>query len=854
MIHLHRHRVIDEIEKKREYGHNLVFLTGDAINERDKFFYDLVLGIQTLPETLQSYYSTGAAAHDFFVHIHNATEQVKCFQNNGQGFEEVKIQVLLAPPKRKSSLKKKDRNQEEKKNEEAENAASGADEAAGGDFARLNEAIRHISSRIVVFLENLELVARLHDTQPDMTVLASLREWPCKSNVLVIATISDMELLTKYSFADNSIFVGNPDAHEIYYAWWRHLARNGHGAECAADTLDEIAHSLGASKKTLNACMRILKKRLGALPEKIEIADFKDSFEKGIEEKIAWEDVCLAPDIKKRIESAIDSFIDKSLEVEENGEGSKKGLLLAGPPGTGKTLIAKSLANEKNCYFMAPTLADLKGEYVGQSSVKIKRIFAEARANEPTILFIDEADTVFPARGGSMMDSFGLDMVNQFLQEIDGAKTGKQKIFVIAATNRPQAMDEAIKSRLDKPIEVPLPDWEIRSQIFDANIRKFQPNQPLSVKGTRFEELVKTRSERMSGRDIANFIKNLYGNARIPLADDEATEKRIAATFKLQADNLFNELQAVLSSENMIRPEDNKRRFKDIIGLEGAKEKMGRQARYIADGVVKREYEKFGIDPGKGILLYGPPGNGKSHLAEALAGEYGFHFFKVLSKDFAANTSKSQLENLDKIFSMTFRFSKMLDENKGVVLFFDEVDSLASRQVLDPVVRGTLLNYLADPNTLRDRNSKIIFMAATNYMEKLDEAMTRRGRIDEPICLDNPGEAEGIEILVQLADKQRKNVEKIERSVLCSAWNKLRDEKRRRIDARVASSNQTDQLEAIKLLNNPSASNPSASDLKDLFRSLKEIAFNTQSFAADGQLLKIDAKVVGCRFGKNGGR
>lgn len=128
-----------------------------------------------------------------------------------------------------------------------------------------------------------------------------------------------------------------------------------------------------------------------------------------------------------------------------------------------------------------------RGSMWAIAAQKLKRLFAEARASQPTIIFIDEADTVFPARGADG-DSFGKDMVNQFLQEIDGMGTGLQQIFVIAATNRPYAIDEAITSRLGKPLEIPLPDDAFRMEIFDSQFKKCQPDPSFSLKGTGFEE------------------------------------------------------------------------------------------------------------------------------------------------------------------------------------------------------------------------------------------------------------------------------------------------------------------------------------------------------------------------------
>ena len=136
-------------------------------------------------------------------------------------------------------------------------------------------------------------------------------------------------------------------------------------------------------------------------------------------------------------------------------------------------------------------------------------------------------------------------------------------------------------------------------------------------------------------------------------------------------------------------------------------------------------------------------------LAQAVAGEYGFYFFKVLSRDFADALPDVQIKNLERIFSETIRFSKMMTDSKGVVLFFDEIDALAGTTILSPVVRGSLLNYIANENDdgIRHKNSKILFIAATNYESNLDEAIKRKGRIDIHLCMDNPTKEQGRDML-----------------------------------------------------------------------------------------------------------
>ena len=560
----------------------------------------------------------------------------------------------------------------------------------------------------MIFLDNLEWIAKLHDT-PETFWISRIQLWQNAKNLLLIASIKDMELLKKYHFGQTEIFVGNPTAEEIKYAYLRYLLRNASGNyDLDMQVLDEIAQSMSVGKKT-----QILK----------AVENFRNS--------------------------------------DENRR-ALKGFILTGPPGMGKTMIAKALANREKCYFMSPTLADLKGEYIGHSSAKVKRVFAEARGNAPTILFIDEADTVFPSRalGSGDKDSFTLDMVNQFLQEVDGSQTGEQRIFTIAATNRPEAIDSAIKSRLSRePIRIRLPTKEMRRLIFNDNL--LQGGDTFRLDGKFFEDQVLSKSDSMSGRDIANFVTKLKTFARnqgIKLGNNNETRNLFDVMFQQREEDFIEELTSlgIFSRENIVSPPSNKLRLSSIIGYDNLKDQIALQVDYIrADQAQKKRYEDFKIVPQKGVLMYEPPGNGKSILAKAVAGEYGFYFFKVLSRD--------------------------------------EFDSLVGNDILNGVVRGSLLIYISDETGLRSKRSKILFMAATNFYDKLDEAVKRQGRIDAHLLIDNPTEENG-----------------------------------RRIEKKV--------------------SRPSGAELGMLYKELKEAAFRQDRL--DGNRLVIDDGVLSKRFPK----
>ena len=520
-----QHRVIDKIEEKRQKGQIVHFLTGSGI--QDNYFYNYLEGVLNLADSLKTYYlrkenEKNSEKYDFLIHCSYAAEAVSYYKKNLDGeIDQIDFKDLKAPKRRggfaNAKVNRTDNKLQEEAQKEVEDATKGHDVALV--TGRIGELLKE-GKKIVLLLEGLEWISKMYDAQQDLRWIGILTKWAKEKNLLVVATIKDFESIKKYGFEQEETFIGNPSELEIRYTYLRYLLRKtNNNYSLDLKVLQDVTQALSAGKKSLVDCMRILSAVLAKNKVSLVFEDFKDSINKNIPEEVKLADVRLNSKTKESIKASVDKFMDSPKEA-------RKGFILTGPPGTGKTMIVKALANEEKCYFMAPTLGDLKGEYVGQSSGKIKRIFAEARANQPTILFIDEADTVFPSRNmGSQGDSFGLDMVNQFLQEIDGATTGEQKIFTIAATNRVDVVDSAIRSRLSEVITIGLPDKEMRRLIFEDNLG-------FSIKGKCYEEYMLDKSEKMAGRDITNFVKKLKEKAKlvsIELGKDDAIDNELIA-------------------------------------------------------------------------------------------------------------------------------------------------------------------------------------------------------------------------------------------------------------------------------------------------------------------------------------
>lgn len=841
-----QHRVIDKIEEKRQKGQIVHFLTGSGI--QDNYFYNYLEGVLNLADSLKTYYlrkenEKNSEKYDFLIHCSYAAEAVSYYKKNLDGeIDQIDFKDLKAPKRRggfaNAKVNRTDNKLQEEAQKEAEDATKGHDVALV--TGRIGELLKE-GKKIVLLLEGLEWISKMYDAQQDLRWIGILTKWAKENNLLVVATIKDFESIKKYGFEQEETFIGNPSALEIRYTYLRYLLRKTNdNYHLDLKVLQDVTQALSAGKKSLVDCMRILSAVLAKNKVSLVFEDFKDSINKNIPEEVKLADVRLDSQTKASIKASVDKFMDSPKEA-------RKGFILTGPPGTGKTMIVKALANEEKCYFMAPTLGDLKGEYVGQSSGKIKRIFAEARANQPTILFIDEADTVFPSRNmGSQGDSFGLDMVNQFLQEIDVATTGEQKIFTIAATNRVDVVDSAIRSRLSEVITIGLPDKEMRRLIFEDNLG-------FSIKGKCYEEYMLEKSEKMAGRDITNFVKKLKEKAKlvsIELGKDDAIDNElIAECFGKKEREAFEEIQRTGLIECKT-PGEIRNRFSDVIGYDDIKTKIRRKAEYISyNEDEKLRFENFGLEISKGTLLYGPPGNAKSMLAEAVAGEFGFYFFKVVSKNFVSLYANDTIKKLADIFSRTIQFSKIMSEpkgkgkGKGIVLFFDEFDSLAG-SLLSQDIRGSLLDFLSDQGGLRNKDSKILFMAATNYYETIDEAVKRKGRIDEHIFMDNPTEENGKSMLDNLFKKDKHIKQPVANKVLTGLYAKLLEISRRQIKEAIKIYDNTGDAGLKKGWEQKLANTrPSGSDLRNAYQELKNIAYYMDGKIENNQLI-IDEDVL----------
>ncbi|WP_048061379.1 CDC48 family AAA ATPase [Hyperthermus butylicus] len=458
--------------------------------------------------------------------------------------------------------------------------------------------------------------------------------------------------------------------------------------------------------------------------------------------RVTWEDIGDLEEAKEKIREIVELPMKHPELFEHLGIEPPKGILLYGPPGVGKTLLAKALANEIGAYFIAINGPEIMSKYYGESEQRLREIFEEAEKNAPSIIFIDEIDAIAPRRE-EVTGEVEKRVVAQLLTLMDGLKE-RGRVIVIGATNRPDAIDPALRrpGRFDREIEIRPPDKRARKEILQVHVR----NMPLAddVDLDKIAEM----THGYTGADLAALAKEAAMNAlrrfiksgRIdlnkPIPAEVLRELKVTMADFLEA---MRHVQPSLIREIYIEvPEVH---WDDIGGLDDVKQQL-REA--IEWPLTHPElFEQMGVRPPKGILLFGPPGTGKTLLAKAAATESGANFIAVRGPEILSKW----VGESEKAIRQIFRRARQV---APAIIFFDEIDAIAPARGMRYDTSGVtdrIVNQLLTEMDGIEPLTNVVVIAATNRPDILDPALLRPGRFDRLIYVPPPDKKSRLEIL-----------------------------------------------------------------------------------------------------------
>ncbi|AXV39799.1 CDC48 family AAA ATPase [Methanobacterium sp. BAmetb5] len=454
---------------------------------------------------------------------------------------------------------------------------------------------------------------------------------------------------------------------------------------------------------------------------------------------VTYEDIGGLKEEVKKVREMIEIPLKRPELFERLGISPPKGVLMHGPPGTGKTLLAKAVANESDAHFIAIQGPEIMSKYVGGSEEKLREFFEEAEENAPSIVFIDEIDAIAPKRE-EVSGETERRVVAQLLTLMDGLKSRGQ-VVVIGATNRPDALDPALRrgGRFDREIEIGVPDKDGRQEVLQIHTR----GMPLDDK-VDLDEIADT-THGFVGADLEMLCKEAAMRVlRRVLPDIKADEEIPQETLKKMIikksdfKEALKEIQPSALREVLVQVPDIK--WEDIGGLENAKQEL----REAVEWPLKypESFDKFGVTPPKGVLIYGPPGTGKTLLAKAVANESQANFIAVKGPELLSKWVGESEKGVREVF-------RKARQTAPTVIFFDEIDSIASARSgssTDSGVTQRVVNQLLTEIDGLEELQDVAVIAATNRVDIMDPALLRPGRFDRHVKVDDPDEKARLEI------------------------------------------------------------------------------------------------------------
>ncbi len=408
-----------------------------------------------------------------------------------------------------------------------------------------------------------------------------------------------------------------------------------------------------------------------------------------------------------------------------------KGIILYGPPGTGKTLIAKAVANESGANFLYIAGPEIMGKYYGESEERIRKLFEEATEDAPSIIFIDEIDSIAPKRE-NVTGEVERRVVAQLLTMLDGL-VERGQVVVIGATNRIDAIDPALRrpGRFDREIEIGVPDNTDRLEILQIHTRGMPLGEEVDL------EYLSNHTQGFVGADLLSLVQEAAMRSL----------RRFLPDFDLDEDIPQEKLEEIIVSavdfESALREIDPSAMrevlveipsvdWTDVGGLENVKQEIVEAVEWP----IKRpeKFVEMGIKPPKGILLFGPPGTGKTLVAQAVANESNANFISIKGPQMLSKW----VGESEKAIRETFKKARQVSP---CIIFFDEIDSIApmrSATSEDGKVSERVVNQLLTELDGLEALKEIVVIAATNRPDIIDPALLRSGRFDRLVLVGPP--------------------------------------------------------------------------------------------------------------------
>ncbi|MEM0122544.1 MAG: AAA family ATPase, partial [Saccharolobus sp.] len=473
--------------------------------------------------------------------------------------------------------------------------------------------------------------------------------------------------------------------------------------------------------------------------KKIEVED----------KKITWNDIGGYEDVKKEIREYIELPLKNKDVAIKYGLRPPKGILLFGPPGCGKTLMMRALANETKLNFIYVNISDIMSKWYGESEARLRELFNNARKNSPCILFFDEIDTIGVKRESHTGDSVTPRLLSLMLSEIDGLHSD-DGVIIVGSTNVPQLLDKALlrAGRFDKMIYIGSPDKAARKQILEIHCR----GKPLA-NDVNFDKIAEM-TERYSGADLANLCQEAARKVaaeaiekgvdrKIMMNDFIELIKKYKPSITLQMIEDYEKFR--LDFERSVRKGEEENELEEKLTLDdiGGYNEIKTELREILELQLQhyKLLEQLKVPPIRGILLYGPPGVGKTMMAKALAKTLKVKLIPLSGAEIMYKGYEGAIAAIKEVFNRA-------RENKPAIILLDELDAIASkRNYKNSSEASKIVNQiLTEMDGIRSLK-EVVVLGTTNRLKAIDPALLRPGRFDKIIHMPLPNKEERLDIL-----------------------------------------------------------------------------------------------------------